>query len=867
MEPESQQQQQEQQQQQQQLAMETQEKFGSPEHGRSVGDAKWKRRRRRRRRRGYVPHITECLHDLTKLEYLDLNTRTLSLNLSRIDSIWMLRETRRRGAYAKRFLRKPVFQHTTGVASGKRRSHEHAPQQIIFEERQEDGPAAQIYKRVIHFDVEQLHGTPTGVTGGVVGGPNDFLPSSISNNGREGQRHYHHQQQQQQQRIKVFLYNSYALAFSRWIKQQQLKNQARKKNRRKGQSNDSAPINTTDTTTHTSTTTDLTDVVMSFSNVPAICVFPRNCDPRNWRERQELVEYCLCIGDKSTAKHTTRKRQQQEQNGTGDEHICFDSDEMEIRLMSVVRKTTTTRTITREGNGVRHDTTVDLDASSELVLSRRTLEKEFPSSREGSMEELRRRQRVEPAETNADETTSPLQQSWDIYYQSNKSKHAGKNTNGLDTVAPASLQNPSGAATISSRQSTSQRVNMPPIHERNQRDETLSQAASHHGGREKSVEPMVFEGGAQRVSGVQDKSYLRLADISDMVRKRMDAGKGCNLSVNLYACVQCATPPKMTKRGDWMVSATLIDDSCQTPMTINIFCKERKLLPELVWIGDVIRIHRAVVEIWHEKIQLQGLKATQYIVVRKIRSEWQVHPTALSSFTFNQSDEERSQALWRWAKEHSKEHPSIKPEHCFTLSDFQQQTKEVAAATLQHRDITVMVVDKFRYQSSSILPQGLLRVWDGTGRSHSDPLLMQSSILAPGPGERRGMAQTKALEQVMRASQQLQFSVENLGVPISLCGCTCNVVVWEKAHWDLIDQHIPVGTFLRLRNVTIPDRLDGKEIRSIFLKGKSWMIALPTDNFEVSSLLYHHYERVCQRKNGATHNVYGNDCEYNPEFG
>jgi len=340
----------------------------------------------------------------------------------------------------------------------------------------------------------------------------------------------------------------------------------------------------------------------------------------------------------------------------------------------------------------------------------------------------------------------------------------------------------------------------------------------------------------------------------------MDAGKGCNLRVNLYASVVTATPPRMTKRGDWVISATLIDDSYQAlPMTINVFCKEKNRLPQLVWMGDVIRIHRAGLEIWNEKIQLVGLKPTQYVVIRKVESTWQACPTALNNFAFNPSDIERSQALWRWAKQHhSKENQSIGSDHRFTLAELHKLKKEDDNTTFQNRDITVMVIEKLSYQSSGVLPQGLLRVWDGTGNPPSDPLFMQSKILPPGPGEQREMAYARVLDQVMRASQQLQASLDfdNMGVPISLCGCASNVVVWEKAHWDLIHQHIPVGTFLRLRNVDTPQRWDGNEFRSIFMHGRSWMIALPTDNFEVSSLLHRHYERVRGSDNKA----------YNGEF-
>lgn len=86
---------------------------------------------------------------------------------------------------------------------------------------------------------------------------------------------------------------------------------------------------------------------------------------------------------------------------------------------------------------------------------------------------------------------------------------------------------------------------------------------------------------------------LTQGGIGDMIQN-----KGSNFKVNVYASVIAVTPPRITKRGDFMVSATLIDESCyETPLTINIFCKTQNLLPELVWMGDVIRIHRAVLQV------------------------------------------------------------------------------------------------------------------------------------------------------------------------------------------------------------------------------------------------------------------------------
>jgi hypothetical protein len=48
---------------------------------------------------------------------------------------------------------------------------------------------------------------------------------------------------------------------------------------------------------------------------------------------------------------------------------------------------------------------------------------------------------------------------------------------------------------------------------------------------------------------------------------------------------------------------------------------------------------------------------------------------------------------------------------------------------------------------------------------------------------------------------------------------------------------------------------------AIFMHDKSWMTALPTNNFEVRSLLYQHNERIVRRGRNNSNNA------YNPEFG
>ena len=451
-----------------QLAMETQaEKLRSSEQGESSS----RKRKKRSRRDITIPCVEDCLHDLTKLEFLDLHARTLSLNLSRIDKVWKLRDTKRSsGALAKCSIRKPVFKSSSCSPPSRSRKapqQQQLPQRLVFEEKEEDGPAAAIYKTVVHFEVEQLHVAQTGGPGGVVGGPNDLLVSSSSNTN--------------QQRIKVFFYNSYATAVSEWIKEQQ-KQQSGKKRKHDNSSDDS--------------TTTATDIVMSLSNIPAACIFPYAVDPRNWREKQNLVDYCLCIGDTSIA--TTKKNQEPENhyNDTGSK-IRFDSKEMEIRLMAVVTRTTVSRTRTASGSiVVTNDVVDDVDVSSELILSRRTLAKEFLSSQENTPQAVEGGEKEKELRTSSDDNTSSLQKSWESY---KKNRDQGPN-NTTNPMLPNQGEN---------RQSTSLLNKRPPLRQLNHQG--LSEPAV--------VEPIMVEGGTQRRSDSKDTNYVRLVSFVSMILK------------------------------------------------------------------------------------------------------------------------------------------------------------------------------------------------------------------------------------------------------------------------------------------------------------------------------------------------------------
>ncbi len=458
-----------------------------------------------KRRKTIVPYVEDCLHDLRKLEFLDLHAKTLSLNLGRIDKVWTLRNPKRYSSS----IRKPVFEQL-----GKRRK-----QRLVFEEREEDGPVATIYKKVISLEIEELQ----------------LYDQLLPNNSPK----------KHNSRIKVFFYNSYATAISDWLKEQQKQKYSTTKRIKK------------DDNTDTEITVSPTDIIVQLSNVPAACIFPCKLDPRNWREQRHMVDYCLCIGDNSVA--TNRRTPQA---ADSNQHLIrFDSTELEIRLLAVTTKTTATKMRKHAGTMVTTNTIDEVDTSSELVLSRRALAKEFLSS--SGEDTVMGKLSDEP-------TTSPLEASWEAYR-----KHKDASQQQSVTEKPKLTQ--MEQSQVSANEKKSKTTNS---------KETIA------------VEPMIFEGATPRRSDTAVFHYVKLGDITKMVEESRNTGKGCNFKVNVYAAVVGVTPPRITKRGDWMIAATLLDESCPTtPMTINIFAKKQDQLPNLIWMGDVIRIHRAAIDV------------------------------------------------------------------------------------------------------------------------------------------------------------------------------------------------------------------------------------------------------------------------------
>jgi hypothetical protein len=89
-----------------------------------------------------------------------------------------------------------------------------------------------------------------------------------------------------------------------------------------------------------------------------------------------------------------------------------------------------------------------------------------------------------------------------------------------------------------------------------------------------------------------------------------------------------------------------------------------------------------------------------------------------------------------------------------------------------------------------------------------------------------------------------------LQTPKALCGKVANVVIWEESYWELVTKHVPVGCFVRLRNVDVR-RWKDNEFRSLMVHDKSWLNPIPDESIEIQGLLQDHNKRMLRNEYNA----------------
>jgi hypothetical protein len=315
-----------------------------------------------------------------------------------------------------------------------------------------------------------------------------------------------------------------------------------------------------------------------------------------------------------------------------------------------------------------------------------------------------------------------------------------------------------------------------------------------------------------------------------------------------------------------MMSIVLIDDSIAPwseqsnlrPININIFVppKNRDKLPLVRYAGDGIRLKDVKVQQWKGDLQLMGMGTSSYVVFRGIvndptnTTELSYYPTDVENTVLTSKSKEYMRAMWLQTQERFMTGRIMNKEHCFRLSDLRMPQATHAPSSSSDStqgDLTVMIsaiIPLPEENKSGVTPRGFLRVWDGSGLSISDrpppPIERSSECMKdhdPSTSSVIAIADIVKRLAVVRPSLSLQ-------PPITLCGRVVNVVVWEKQHWDLIqEQIVKVGSFVRFRNVHEHNLAD-TDLPCLHVHEKSSFTPIPNLNYEVIQLLQDHNGRL-----------------------
>lgn len=61
----------------------------------------------------------------------------------------------------------------------------------------------------------------------------------------------------------------------------------------------------------------------------------------------------------------------------------------------------------------------------------------------------------------------------------------------------------------------------------------------------------------------------------------------------------------------------------------------------------------------------------------------------------------------------------------------------------------------------------------------------------------------KAFREENAADDDDDEDAAEMEIPMALCGRVANAVIWEPSCWTFIQQHVSVGTFIRIRNADV----------------------------------------------------------------
>jgi hypothetical protein len=264
-----------------------------------------------------------CVEDLntpcSKLNEVDLNTRTLDLGLCRVLRVWDLRLTKRMDKMSRRV---DDLGTDDTVMDGEGGGGGVRCMTCPYESFEDDGPLNTIYKKVFSVEIAQLddvkeddNNNPSNGSPFVSNIATAAFPTGEQQLRKEAVRKRRHNVR----RIRIFFYNVYAEVMEGVFRDFREESFEKEKVRSGKKKVDRSKV---------------AKFLMSLGNVPAHCIMPLSIalegvhphlqqyilNPLGDDEFGALSPYCICIGDNCSMK-------------LGSDKFAFDHEELEVRLV------------------------------------------------------------------------------------------------------------------------------------------------------------------------------------------------------------------------------------------------------------------------------------------------------------------------------------------------------------------------------------------------------------------------------------------------------------------------------------------------------------------------------------------------------
>ena len=716
-----------------------------------------------------------CCH----LSEMDLTSSSVNLGLCRVVKVWGLRSTDRMDLHKQKMM---VLDNNSGG----------------FGSWEDDGPFSTIYEKVFSVEVVQLDTNSTSSSNSAVCN----LAATIPKNEARKRRHT-------VRRVRIFFYNRYAqlmdAIFGRFDHF----------NKRK------------------------TPVLLSLVDVPPECIAPVSLSAGSKRPLlQQYVNnpfgddklgvsspYCICIGDKSTAK----VKLQDGKDGNKVGKIRLDGGkrevDMEIHLVEVPVEA-------QFGNSSADDIAGGIGVN-DIMINATSIRSGEGYNLKGESTLIK--QYLKTLTEQKEEGETEYRKS--VFNAEEYEKAASESRHDVQNAGAADLGGTKG--------------------------NTANSAVG-----DENTDPNAHN----------SEVIVRPETVASLSSLRTLLNKGKRDPVIVYGVVLGFSAPRITRSDSWMMSIVLIDETIPISreagaenkkelhvpsITLNLFAKNKANLPQVRSAGDVICCHKVLLQQYNNEPQLLARRNSNIIVIRprEARSPGGSLQNPVSSDDWSVSEKRNLvgldlvNELWRWGQMRLSTHPTMSPSCYLAISQVNDHVGNTEV--LVSGDITAIVTSILptpKHLRENDTPRGFLRLWDGTGPSRSDtmPINVENTNAGQSIADPPEQVLVK-IEKILKAFSSAEVpdsTCAGVNAPIALCGRVINAIIWEEDLWDLIEKGIvKVGSFIRLRNINkrmLPTDYNGTEshVNCLSVHAKSSMTPLPYDAYEVKLLLKGHDTRL-----------------------